>query len=144
MKKLLYFFSVCALLVSCMSQKKEEIPQETKELVEIQDLLNKEGFKNAQLNYEYSHIPDSLRPQMAQFIKETVSAASLHMTGGDYEDPEDVIEQAEETAEHLYARTTIALTMWSPNDYRVNIKVSDFTPRQKRIYDLIVKNGPVK
>ncbi len=50
-------------------------------------------------------IPDSLRPAMADWIKETVRAASFHMTGGDYEDPEDVIEEAEEVAERLFARS---------------------------------------
>jgi len=48
------------------------------------------------------YIPDSLKDKQAQFITETVRAASQHMSGGDYEDPEDVIYAANSTFENIY------------------------------------------
>jgi len=47
-------------------------------------------------------VADSLKDRQATFVTETVRAASQHMTGGDYEDPEDVIEAANNTFEHIY------------------------------------------
>lgn len=47
-------------------------------------------------------VPPENVDKMADFITKTVSASNLHMTGGDYEDPEDVVEAAERTAKNLY------------------------------------------
>lgn len=52
--------------------------------------------------YEVS-IPEENREKYQQFIINTVSAASYHMSGGDYEDPEDVIESAERIAKKCMA-----------------------------------------
>src|SRR5690349_9539891 len=57
--------------------------------------------------YQYTimrEVPDSLKDDMAKWITETVRAANQHMTGGDYEDPEDVIDEAEDVAKNLFAR----------------------------------------
>lgn len=48
------------------------------------------------------YVPDSSKAALAEWVKGTVSAASYHMSGGDYEDPEDVIEQAERTGRDLF------------------------------------------
>ncbi len=48
-------------------------------------------------------VPDSNKAKMAEWITKTVSATNFHMKGGDYEDPEEVIEQAEETAENIFS-----------------------------------------
>ena len=68
----------------------------------ISDESKSQPYRYAVGNY----IPDSNRAEMAKFIKETVSAASYHMNGGDYEDPEDVILQAEETARRIFSVKT--------------------------------------
>lgn len=62
--------------------------------------------------YRYTQItviPDSNMVRMSEWITKTVEAASKNMTGGDYEDPEDVIEQVEETAERLFSVKVDAL-----------------------------------
>ena len=48
-------------------------------------------------------VPDSLKVKRQEWITKTVSAASLHMTGGDYEDPEDLIEEVTEQSVSLFS-----------------------------------------
>lgn len=73
--------------------------------------------QRAQIDYHLeSHVEadptDTLtQGKIARFITETTRAASQHMTGGDYEDPEDVIEQAQESAERLYLRPQLVLVL---------------------------------
>lgn len=81
---LIFFGTLSALLISC-----EEHPK----------------VKEKYPHYTYgtdTYIPDSMKIQYANWVKETVAAASNHMTGGDYEDPEDVIEQAEESGKRIF------------------------------------------
>lgn len=59
--------------------------------------------------YSRDIVPDSLKDKQAEFVVDVVKAASYHMTGGDYEDPEDVIEQANETFVKIYAIETVGL-----------------------------------
>lgn len=54
-------------------------------------------------------VPDSLKDDMAKWITSTVSASNSHMTGGDYEDPEDVVEEVTDRAETLFSRDSIVL-----------------------------------
>ena len=49
-------------------------------------------------------MPDSLEQEKQKFIIDLVSAASFHMTGGDYEDPEDVIQQAAYTFDEIHSK----------------------------------------
>ncbi len=66
----------------------------------------------SRLEYRYamgSYMPDSLKEKYAEWITKTVSASNLHMTGGDYEDPEDVIQQAERTGERIFSIQTEGL-----------------------------------
>lgn len=56
--------------------------------------------------YELTYVnivPDSLKDKQRKWITETVSATNLHMTGGDYEDPEDVIEEASDQSKNLFS-----------------------------------------
>ena len=48
-------------------------------------------------------LPDSNKQKYADFIQSTVAAASHHMTGGDYEDPEDLVDEVTRTAYRLYS-----------------------------------------
>ncbi len=85
-------------------------------------------------------IPDSNKQKAAEFIVKTVSAASLHMAAGDYEDPEDVIEQAEETASNLYSVKIKGLNMLvGGNSYWEFIPPDQFSPEQKIIFDKLNK-----
>lgn len=94
--------------------------------------------------YSYTtkkEIPDSLRDDMAKWITETVSAASLHMSGGDYEDPEDLIEKTTEAAESLFERDVEGLHVLNNKDsYWVFIPYDKLTENQKVIFN-DVKNG---
>lgn len=40
---------------------------------------------------------------MAEWIKETTSSSNYNLTAGDYEEPEDIIEQLEETGTKLFS-----------------------------------------
>jgi hypothetical protein len=57
--------------------------------------------------YKYGigqEVPDSLKDDLKEFIVKTVSATNQQMSGGDYEDPEDVIATAEDVGTRLYAK----------------------------------------
>lgn len=54
-------------------------------------------------------IPDSLKAEHRKFITETVRAASNQMTGGDYEDVDETIIQAERTADNIFSSSVVGL-----------------------------------
>lgn len=70
---------------------------------------------------ESSVLPDSNKQKYADFIQATVSAASSHMSGGDYEDPEDLVREATRTAYQLYSVPAWELGICNPscNRYRI-------------------------
>lgn len=58
------------------------------------------------IEYRYTYqleVPDSNLTKMTTWITTTVSAASQHMTGGDYEDPEDLVEETTRQAQQIFA-----------------------------------------
>ena len=73
------------------------------------------------LSYEII-VPDSLKSKQEQFIKDIVKNTNFHITAGDYEDPEDVISEANYTFTKIYAVQTEGLT---------NLKFGTFTPFSK-------------
>jgi hypothetical protein len=112
-------------------------------------LLASCGFKRYEGPlYTYSVekiVPDSLREKQATFIRETVSAASNQMTGGDYEDPEDVIAEARRTSKELYGVEIEGLNMSVPGSYTLKfIPVHQMNPFQKRILDSLKAGGRAK
>lgn len=89
-------------------------------------------------------VPDSLRFAMAEWVKETVRAASNQMTGGDYEDPEDVIVQAEKTANRLFSRTTRAEGMRfyrKSADNPSEIRYENLSIPEKKVFDELKKGN---
>jgi hypothetical protein len=162
MKTLIYLLFICVLFSACSREKTDETEKveltskkdkteiivqsnpATKEIEELKVLIKLEGYDLVQIDYNYTCVPDSLLSEMAKFIIETVSAASLHMTGGDYENPENVIFQAEKTANKIFSRRATALKMWNQEEYAIKITIKDLTPRQTRIYELVSKYGPIK
>lgn len=87
--------------------------------------------------YSYTQItfvPDSNIVEMRAWITKTVEATNKNMTGGDYEDPEDVIEQAEETAERLFSIKEDALQILS-NGYWSTIPKNRMTKEELHILD---------
>lgn len=56
--------------------------------------------------YEYGtmfHVPDSNQVKYSQFVIAVMSSSTSHLTTSDYEDPEDVLEQAEETGKEIFS-----------------------------------------
>lgn len=83
------------------------------------------------------YVPDSLKAEHRKFITETVRAASQQMTGGDYEDVDETISQAEITADRVFSIKVIGLKKeLYENDWTaLKIKPSDFNAYEKRIFD---------
>lgn len=75
-----------------------------------------------------STLPDSLQEAKQKFIIELVTAASYHMTGGDYEDPEDVIQQAAYTFDEIHETYVEGL-----RTYRYHGDYGIFTPAKTLI-----------
>lgn len=88
-----------------------------------------------------SFVPDSLKDDQRKFVIETVRAASQHMTGGDYEDVDDTIEQAQETSEELF-EVTVPTLYKVINDHGektyVHILPEQLNEREKRILDSLI------
>lgn len=83
------------------------------------------------------YVPDSLKVEHRKFITETVRAASQQMTGGDYEDVDETISQAEITADRVFSIKVIGLKKeLYENDWTaLLIKPSDFNAYEKLIFD---------
>lgn len=73
------------------------------------------GCKKSESEYpRYSletieYIPDSLKSEHREWIKETIRAASQHMTGGDYENIDETIIQAHRSGNELFSSNVIGL-----------------------------------
>lgn len=89
--------------------------------------------------YEYSTqmgVPDSLKQQQAEWIKETIRAADQHLGAGDYEDPEDVVEEISETSEILFGRQLEGLKITRrPEEWSVFFPYSQLDEKQKEIFN---------
>lgn len=97
---------------------------------------NKKSTK-PEIVYNYTQIttiPDSNLVKMRDWIIKTVEATNKNMTGGDYEDPEDVIEQVEETANRLFSVKEDALQILS-NGYWSTIPKNRMTKEELHILD---------
>lgn len=90
--------------------------------------------------YEYAvgkHLPDSLIDEYENFIIETTSAASFHMSGGDYEDPEDLVRQAKYIADDIYMKRVDGLRVRPCNGcYAPFVPYYMLTPRE---YDIFIE-----
>lgn len=69
---------------------------------------NEEPYPRYRFSTGY-YLPDSAKVKLSKWITETTAATNFHMTGGDYEDPEDVIEQLEETGNRIFSVNTTGL-----------------------------------
>jgi hypothetical protein len=88
------------------------------------------------------YVPDSLKAEHRKFITETVRAASQHMTGGDYEDVDETIKQAERTADNVFSVSVIGLEKQIDDNYWNNLKLlpNQFTPYEKRAFDSLINS----
>lgn len=88
------------------------------------------------------YVPDSLKSEHRKFITETVRAASQHMTGGDYEDVNETIIQAERTADNVFSVSIIGLEKQIDDNYwnSLKLKPEQFTPYEKMVFDSLVNS----
>lgn len=83
-----------------------------------------------------SSIPDSLKNDHAKFVIEATRAASFHMTGGDYEDPEDVMNAASLIFQSIYSVEKDGLkTVACHGCYSTFTPENELTPTQRKIYN---------
>lgn len=90
-------------------------------------------------NYEITkitYIPKEAKVDHAKFITETVRAASQQMTGGDYEDVDETIIQAERTADNLFQIEVLGLRKNISENYweSIEIKPENFNEKEKLIF----------
>ena len=58
---------------------------------------------------EVDLVPDSLKEKQRTWVTETIRAASQHMTGGDYEDVDETIEEVTYQSENLFSVKCLVL-----------------------------------
>ena len=87
-------------------------------------------------------IPDSLKVEHRKFITETVRAASNQMTGGDYEDVDETIIQAERTADNIFSSSVIGLRKEIDENYwnSLELKPNELNVYEKKILDSLVNS----
>ena len=85
-------------------------------------------------------VPDSLKAEHRKFITETVRAASNQMTGGDYEDVDETIIQAERTADNIFSSTVVGLRKEIDENYwnSLELKPNELNVYEKKILDSLV------
>ena len=83
-------------------------------------------------------VPDSLRLKQAEWITETMRAASNRLTTSDYEDPEDVLQQAQYTSEEIFGRKVSCLRISHDTGDHEYVIQERMTPEQRIIYDRLV------
>lgn len=111
---------------------------------QLNALLDKGGYDSAELLYTSRiEIPDSLKRVAADWVKEVVRGASQNLSACDYEDPEDVIEEASKQAEVFFGKTVkityLHLEKGFP-DGGSYVYEEEFNPLQKEIFDHLVRH----
>lgn len=120
--KILFFLCITVTLYSCISRTR--IPE-----VEVTYSLTTIRF-----------VPDSLKEKQRQWVTETIKAASQHMTGGDYEDVDDTIDQARITSEDLFEVQVVGLLKDFNNVNYQNrmILPKDMNPYERKVLDSLI------
>lgn len=88
-------------------------------------------------SYRYAielRIPDDRRLEAAAWITETVRGCTYHLTAGDYEDPEDLLAEAEAVAVRLYGLDVEGLWVVDLGTGAF-IPMDKFSPGQRAIFD---------
>lgn len=87
------------------------------------------------------YIPDSLKDEHREWIKETIRAASQYMTGGDYENVNVTIKQAKWTADELFSVEVIGLRKQINSNSFDDLKLapSELSEKETKIIDSLLK-----
>lgn len=84
-------------------------------------------------------IPDSLLAESRQYIVDLTSAASYHMTGGDYEDVDKTLYAARNIAEDLYGKRMVVLVVkYKSSYYGRTVLPNDMTEKEKYIFKILL------
>lgn len=96
------------------------------------------------IDYKLMDMPGDtlIQNKRAEFVERTIEAASRHMTAGDYEDPEDVIEEATEQSFVIYPEKRIPVLhiMMPGSGNSESLAPWELNPYQKHIYDSLLNN----
>ena len=117
--KNLFLFLMLSLLVSC---KQANLPKYTNYSIDTEEIILSENKEKATI-----------------FIENLVSKSNFHMTGGDYEDPEDVINQAQQTALEMYGTKVLGLSVDINDDGFSDkfIPTTEFSKKDSIIYNYL-------
>lgn len=86
-----------------------------------------------------SEVPDSLKAKHREYITELVRASNQHLSAGDYEDIDETIEQAEETANRLFTVSFRVLRRAKDfNSAGTLLRVEEMTQNEKEIFDSLL------
>jgi len=93
---------------------------------------------------EVDLVPNSLKEKQRIWVTETIRAASQHMTGGDYEDVDETIEEVGEQSENLFSIKCLVLrkTFYVTNgNYYMNIDIlpDEMSPEELEIFKGLTK-----
>jgi hypothetical protein len=88
------------------------------------------------------YVPDSLKVQYADYIKELVRASNQHLSAGDYEHIDRTIKQAENIANNLFAVKTIGLQKCIDDNYWncFELKKNELNEKEIKIFDSLMSN----
>ena len=86
------------------------------------------------------HVPDTLKTQQRIWVIEIIRAASQHMTGGDYEDVDETIEQAKLTSDKLFQVSVIGLRKEIDDNYwnDLLLKPNELNDYEKKLLDSLI------
>lgn len=82
--------------------------------------------------------PDSLRAKKAEFITETVRAATNNLRTSDYEDVDDLVEEATESADKLYSVEVPTLVKRLKHDESIVINPKLMTKTELQILETLL------
>tara|TARA_R110000782_G_C14499008_1_gene378351 strand:+ start:43 stop:414 length:372 start_codon:yes stop_codon:yes gene_type:complete len=87
------------------------------------------------------YIPDSLKAQHREWIKETVRASNQHLSAGDYEDVDETIVQAERTANRIFEVSVIGLNKEiDDNNWNdLKLKPNELSVYEKTVLDSLTR-----
>lgn len=87
-------------------------------------------------------IPDSLKSEYRRWITETVKAASQNMSGGDYENVDETILQAERTANRVFGDDVRAIRIEMDGNHYHDLIISEYelNKHQKIKFDSLFNN----
>ena len=103
-------------------------------------LLENAGYEEAALEIQKDWvIPDSLKATAGRWVVDAISAASNHMSGGDYEDPDDLVEEVVKSVDRFFAveRRELVLVYRVRGEYEKTGYYEDLSIAGKKVFDFL-------